>query len=159
MTVASGLNDDFLDILRALVEAGAEFVVVGAHAMAIHGVPRATGDFDVLVHPTPENARRVLGAVEAFGAPIEAHGVKRADFEAPGNVYQVGLPPRRIDLMTGLSGVDFAEAWASRVEIEIEGMQIPFLGLEALRRNKRATGRDKDLLDLRLLGDSQGEEE
>lgn len=78
----------------------------------------------------------------------------QADFEAPENVYQVGLPPRRIDLMTSLSGVEFEEAWSSRVEIEIDGNQIPFLGLEALRQNKQATGRDRDLLDLRLLDDS-----
>lgn len=159
MTNGSGFNDDFLDVLRALVESGAEFVIVGAHAMALHGVPRSTGDLDVLVRPTPENANRVLDALGAFGAPIKAHGVTHSDFEIPGNVYQVGLPPRRIDLMTGLSGVDFEEAWTSRVNIEIEGMQIPFLGLEALRRNKQATGRDKDLLDLRLLSDSRADEE
>lgn len=154
MTVGSGFNDDFLDMLRALVEAGADFIVVGAHSMAVHGVPRSTGDLDLVVRPTPDNAQRVLDALEAFGAPIDAHGVKRADFEDPGNVYQVGLPPRRIDLMTGLTGVDFEDAWASRVTIEIDGMQIAFLGLEALRRNKKETGRDKDLVDLRLLSDS-----
>jgi hypothetical protein len=159
MTSASGWNDDFLDIFRALVESGVEFVVVGAYAMAVHGVPRSTGDLDVLVRPTPHNAERVLEALAAFGAPVEAHGVTRADFEAPGNVYQVGLPPRRIDLMTGLSGVDFEEAWASRVELEVEGMRVPFLGLESLRRNKRATGRGRDLLDLRLLEETQAEEE
>lgn len=159
MTAASGLNDDFLDILRALVESGAEFVVVGAYAMALHGVPRATGDLDILVRPTPENAQRVLQALGVFGAPTESHGVTRDDFEAPGNVYQVGLPPRRIDLLTGMSGVEFDEAWASRVEVEIESMKIPFLGLEALRRNKLATGRDKDLLDLRLLNGSHDGED
>lgn len=159
MTAASGFNDDFLDILRALVESGAEFVVVGAHAVALHGIPRATGDLDVVVRPTPENALRVVDALRAFGAPVDAHGVTGADFEAPGNVYQVGLPPRRIDLMTSLSGVEFDEAWASRVAIELEGMRIPFLGLEALRRNKRATGRDKDLLDLRLLRETEAGDE
>jgi hypothetical protein len=159
MTADSGFNDDFLDILRALVESEAEFVVVGAHAMALHGVPRSTGDLDVLVRPTPENAQRVLEALEVFGAPVQAHGVTQADLEAQGNVYQIGLPPRRIDLMTGLSGVDFEEAWSSRIEVEIDGMRIPFLGLETLRRNKQATGRDKDLLDLRLLSESQTEEE
>lgn len=158
MTAASGFNEDFLDMLRALVESRTEFVVVGAHAMALHGVPRSTGDLDVFIRPTPENSGRVLDALKKFGAPIQAHGLKRADFEAPGNVYQLGLPPRRIDLMTGLSGVEFDDAWTSRVEIEIEGMQIPFLGLDALRRNKEATGRDKDLLDLRLLGESLEEE-
>lgn len=154
MTAESGFNDDFRDMLRALVESGAQFLVVGAHALALHGVPRSTGDLDVLVRPTPENAQCVMDALEIFGAPLQAHGVMQADFEAPGNVYQVGLPPRRIDLMTSLSGVEFEEAWNSRVEIEIDDNQIPFLGLEALRQNKQATGREKDLLDLRLLDDS-----
>ncbi len=157
MTTGPGLNDDFLDILRALVEADVDFVVVGAHAMAVHGVPRATGDLDVLVRPSRENAIRVLGALRAFGAPTESHAVARADFEEPGNVYQLGLPPRRIDLLTGLSGLDFDEAWATRRTLTIEGMQIPFLGLDALRRNKQATGRERDLVDLKLLRDAVDE--
>lgn len=154
MTIGSGFNDDFLDMLRALVASGAEFIIVGAHAMAVHGVPRATGDMDVLVRPSAENANRVLEALRLFGAPTEAHRVTREDFEAAGNVYQVGLPPRRIDIMTGLSGVDFDEARTSQVVVEVEGMKIPFLGLSALRQNKRATGRDKDRVDLRLLSES-----
>ena len=158
-SAASGFNDDFLDILRALVESGAEFVIVGAHALAVHGVPRATGDLDILIRPTENNAKMVIEALEAFGAPIKDHGVSEIDLVAKGIVYQLGLPPRRIDLMTGLSGVDFDEAWSTRVEIEIYGMPIPFLGLDALRRNKEATGRDKDLLDLGLLGGSEANEE
>lgn len=151
----AGFNEDFLDMLRALVEAGAKFVVVGAHAMAVHGVPRATGDLDLLVRPTTENAARVVEALRAFGAPIETHDVERTDFERPGSVYQVGQPPRRIDLLTEVSGVAFEDAWASRVAVEVAGMSIPFLGLDALRRNKRAAGREKDLLDLRLLDDPE----
>ena len=158
MAAESGFNEDFLDMLRALVRSEARFVIVGAHALALHGVPRSTGDLDILVRPTAENARHVLDALESFGAPIQAHGLEKADFEAEGNVYQVGLPPRRIDLMTSLTGIEFDEAWNTRVEIEIDGMQIPFLGLDALRRNKTATGRDKDLLDLRLLEESRSTE-
>lgn len=153
MSVESGLDRDFLDILRALFEAGAEFLVVGAHAMALHGVPRATGDLDVLVKPTPRNARRVIQALGAFGAPVEAHGVHQVDFETPDTVYQIGLPPRRIDLMTSITGVEFDEAWSSRQVVEIADMAVPFLGRDALIRNKRAAGRDKDLVDLRLLTD------
>jgi hypothetical protein len=152
MTAASGFNEDFLDILVSLVNSGAEFIVVGAHALAVHGVPRATGDLDIVVRPTAENAGRVFAALREFGAPLEAHGVTSADFETPGRVYQIGEPPRRIDLLTALTGVDFDEAWTSRVLVEVAGMEIPFLGLEELRRNKSATGRDRDLLDLRLLG-------
>ncbi|MCP4202682.1 MAG: hypothetical protein GY769_12195 [bacterium] len=153
MTAASGFNEDFLDILHALVDCGAEFIVVGAHAMAVHGVPRATGDLDLVVRPTKENAERVFAALQAFGAPIDSHGVTQADFEVPGNVYQIGQPPRRIDLLTAITGVEFEEAWASRIEVEIDEMRISFLGLETLRCNKSAIGRKKDLLDLELLGD------
>jgi hypothetical protein len=150
-TSGSAFNDDFLDMLGALLEAGVEFVVVGAHAMAVHGVPRATGDLDIVVRPSPENAERVLVALATFGAPVAAHGVAAADFGSPGTVYQLGLPPRRIDLLTSLSGVPFEMAWESRVFVEAGGLRVPFLGRDALRRNKQATGRDKDLLDLRLL--------
>jgi hypothetical protein len=158
MSVAAGFNDDFLDMLRALVESGAEFMIVGAHSLALHGVPRSTGDLDIVVRPTANNAELVIKALEAFGAPVAQHGVTPADFAARGNVYQLGLPPRRIDLMTSLSGVDFDEAWTTRVVIEIDDMSIPFLGLDALRRNKQATGRDKDLLDLRLLDGTESQE-
>lgn len=145
------LNEDFVDILRALVDAGVEFVIVGAHALAAHGLPRATGDVDILVEPTPQNASRVLEALRAFGAPLDAHGVTRADFEVEGNVYQIGLPPRRIDLLTSISGVSYAEARASRVIVAVEGMQLPVLGRDALVKNKRATGRPKDVLDADAL--------
>ena len=153
MTAATGLNEDFLDILRALVASEVEFIVVGAHALAVHGVPRATGDLDIVVRPSGHNAQKVVAALREFGAPLEAHGVTQADFEIPGRVYQLGQPPRRIDLLTAITGVEFDDAWSSRVGVEVAGMEIPFLGLEALRRNKSATGRDRDLLDLRLLGD------
>lgn len=151
MSVEDGLNQDFLDILAALDESEAEFLVVGAHAMALHGVPRATGDLDVLVRPSAENAERVLTALGAFGAPLDAHDVTRQDFEIPGQVYQIGLPPRRIDLLTSISGIGFDEAWISRDEVKIQGRKVPFLSREALIRNKQASGRDKDLVDVRLL--------
>lgn len=152
----TGLNDDFLDLLRALADAGASFLVVGAHAMAVHGVPRATGDLDVAVRPDPVNAERVLDALRGFGAPVDAHGVTAEDFSRPGLVYQVGLPPRRIDLLTELTGLSFDEAWASRVEVELGGHRVPFIGRAALARNKRATGRPKDLADAELLERSEG---
>lgn len=146
-----GLNPDFADMLHALVESNVEFVVVGAHAMAMHGMPRATGDLDIFVRPSPENAARVLDALRAFGAPLDAHGVTLHDLTTPGTVYQLGLPPRRIDLLTEISGLSFREAWASRVVVDLDSLRIGFLGRDALIRNKRATGRDKDLVDLRIL--------
>ena len=151
MAETPALNDDFREMLEALIDARVEFVIVGAHALAVHGVPRATGDIDVLVRPSPENAGRVMAALLAFGAPVAAHGVKRADFERPGNVYQIGLPPRRIDLLTEITGVSFDEAWGDRAIVERDGLSLPFLSRAAQLRNKDATGRDKDTLDAKLL--------
>jgi hypothetical protein len=119
--------------------------------MAVHGVPRATGDLDVWVRPDAGNAKRVLQALIQFGAPIEAMDVKAEDLARPGMIYQIGLPPRRIDILTEISGVDFDAAWSSRITQPIAGLDIPFLGREALLRNKRASGRAKDLSDVDLL--------
>jgi len=104
------VNEDFLDLLRCLLEAGARFLVVGAHALAAHGIPRATGDLDVWIDRTPTNVERVWAALVRFGAPVAALGVTRSDFEAAGMTVQIGLPPRRIDLMTEITGVAFDEA-------------------------------------------------
>lgn len=146
------VNRDFLDMVEALNRAEVEYLVVGAHAMAVHGVPRATGDFDVWVRPGRENGERVLEALREFGAPVSDHGVTIEDLERPDTVYQIGLPPRRIDLMTGISGVEFADAWPSRVVVELEGISIPVIGRSSLITNKRAAGRTKDLVDLEILG-------
>lgn len=147
------MNDDFVDLLHGLLDAGARFLVVGAHALAIHGIPRATQDLDVLIEPTDENADRVWTALTAFGAPAQALGVTRADFVRRGTVVQLGLPPRRIDLLTDISGVSFAEAWADRVEHDVRDRRVPFLGRSTMIANKRATGRRKDLADLEALGE------
>ncbi len=138
-------------MLAALLRANVEFVLIGAHALAAHGIARATGDIDVFVRPSKENARRVFDALADFGAPIDAHGITPCDFEEPGNVYQIGLPPRRIDILTEISGVTFEEAWASKMVADISSMQIPVIGREALLKNKRASKRDKDLVDVRAL--------
>lgn len=148
------MNEDFRDLLAAFLEAGVRFLVVGAHAMAVHGVPRATGDLDVWIAPDPENADRAWSAVARFGAPLAATGVTREDLGRPDQVVQVGLPPRRIDILTSISGVTFEDAWPDRVTHETEGLKVPFLGRAALVRNKRASGRAKDLADLEALGES-----
>jgi hypothetical protein len=147
------MNDDFRDLLKALLEAGVRFLVVGAHAMAVHGVPRATGDLDVWIAVDADNADRVAGALARFGAPLAAMGVSRADFLREDQVVQIGLPPRRIDVLTSISGVRFAEAWTGRVTHEVAGMAVPFLGRASLVANKRASGRAKDLADLEALGE------
>ena len=127
------MNEDFRDLLRALLDAGARFLVVGAHAMAVHGVPRATGDLDVWIAVDPENADRVVQALARFGAPLAAMGITRADFLREDQVVQIGLPPRRVDVLTSISGVAFPEAWEGRVTHEVAGMTVPFLGRTAAR--------------------------
>lgn len=145
------MNPDFLDLLAALVRAEARFLVVGAHAMAAHGVPRATGDLDVWVQANSENAARVWNALIEFGAPVRALGLSKADLAAPGVVFQMGEPPVRIDLLTSITGVDFDHAWSARSVHRVGALDVPFLGRTALLDNKRATGRSKDLADVEIL--------
>ncbi len=152
--MSAGLNEDFIDLLAELDDAGAEFLIIGAHALAVHGVARATGDLDVFVRRSTENAERVLTALRLFGAPVDAHRLTAGDLNRPGTVYQVGLPPRRIDLLTSIDGCDFEEAWRGRTEVDVQGRRLPFLGRRELEINKRASGRTKDLLDLELLAES-----
>jgi hypothetical protein len=147
------VNEDFQDLLAALLEAGARFLIVGAHAMAVHGVPRATGDLDVWIAADGGNADRVWAALMRFGAPVAALGLSRDDLMRADQVVQIGLPPRRIDLLTAISGVTFDEAWPERVTYAIDDLAVPFIGRQALVRNKRATGRAKDLADLEALGE------
>jgi hypothetical protein len=146
-----GLNEDFRDLLVLLADAAVEFVVVGAYALALHGAPRASGDIDLFVRPSLDNAERVVQALARFGAPLQAAGVTAADLAQPGAVYQIGLPPRRIDLLTEISGVSFDEAWVSRIEAEVEGRIVPFIGRQALLKNKLASGRAQDLADVARL--------
>jgi len=138
-------------VVASLKAARARFLVVGAYAMAAHGVPRATGDLDVWVEPTEENAPRVFGALARFGAPLQALGITLRDLLAPGVVCQIGLPPRRIDVTTVIDGVEFAEAWEDRLEGWLGPVRVSYIGREALIRNKEAAGRAKDLADLELL--------
>jgi hypothetical protein len=143
------MNQDFVDLLRSFVAHSVRFLVVGAYALAVHGRPRATGDFDVWVDATPENAPRVMRALAGFGAPMQ--GLTDADFAQPGIVYQMGLPPGRIDVITELTGLTFAAVWPDRVEQQLEDMRVPVIGREAFIRNKKATGRSKDLVDVEDL--------
>lgn len=146
------MNRDFVEMLSALVEARAEFLVVGAHALAAHGVPRATGDLDIWVRNSDENADRVLRALEDFGAPL--HDLTRDDLVRPGTVFQIGVPPSRIDILTSISGVGFDEAWPNRVMIDVGKLAVPVLGRREFVVNKRAVGRPRDLSDLELLEES-----
>jgi len=149
------LNRDFVEILSELSAAGAEFLVVGAHALAALGIPRATGDLDIWIRPTPDNADRVLAALGRFGAPL--FDLARDDLTRADTVFQIGLPPSRVDILSGISGVEFSDAWTRRVVVELEGLQVPVLSREDFITNKKAAGRAKDLLDLALLDEADGE--
>jgi hypothetical protein len=148
--------EDFRDLLAELRRAEARFLVVGAHALAAHGVPRATVDLDVWIDASPENASRVWAALAAFGAPLSALTITEADLTRPDTVAQFGLPPWRIDILTGISGVTFDEAWPERIEADFEDVSVPFIGRAAFVRNKRASGRLKDLADIEALAGRSG---
>lgn len=143
------MNRDFLDLLRAFVAAEVRFMIVGAYALALHGRPRATGDLDVWVDASPDNAPRVMRALAEFGAPM--HDLRQADFEHPGVTYQIGLPPARIDILTDLTGLSFAEAWSGRTTGAFGDMEVAFIDRASFVRNKRAVGRPKDLADVEGL--------
>ncbi len=132
--------------------AGVRYLLVGAHAIAAHGIPRATRDIDFWIDPEEENAKRVWEALLRFGAPMSALGISERDVRTPGMVLQFGVIPNRIDLMTSLSGLDrFSDAWDRRVMTELGDVAVPVLSLEDLRASKRASGRKRDLLDLEML--------
>ncbi len=145
------MNRDFAEMLDALSAEAAEFLVVGAYAVAAHGAPRATGDLDLWVRPSAENAVKVFRALGRFGARLGPHGVTHEDFERPESVYQIGVVPNRIDLVTSIDGVRFDDAWRGRMAIELWGRRVEVLGRDELLRNKRATGRLKDLADVEAL--------
>lgn len=146
------MNSDWLDLLREMDRAGVRYLLVGAHAIAAHGIPRATRDIDFWIDPEEENAKRVWEALLRFGAPMSALGISERDVRTPGMVLQFGVMPNRIDLMTSLSGLDrFSDAWDRRVMTELGDVAVPVLSLEDLRASKRASGRKRDLLDLEML--------
>lgn len=143
------MNRDFVEMLSALSGAGVDYLVVGAHALAAHGVPRATGDLDIWVRPTPDNAERVWTALQRFGAPLDE--LELADLSSPGVVFQIGVAPNRIDLLTSITGVRFDEAWPNRIQVTVSGHEVPTIGRDEFVRNKRAVGRPRDLADIAEL--------
>ena len=143
------MNEDYHDILAALIAHNVRFLIVGAHALAVHGYPRSTVDIDIWIDATEENAARVWRALAEFGAPLDDLDVSQQDLTRHNVVVQLGLPPNRIDILTGVSGLTFDRAWANRVEDSLEAVTVPVLGLADLIENKRATGRDKDRVDVR----------
>ncbi len=143
------LNPDFKEFVESLNANRVRYLVVGGYAVALHGYPRYTKDMDIWIERTPENAARLLKALEQFG--FASLGLRESDFLEPDQIIQLGYPPRRIDLLTSLPGVEFQECYLGRVEVEIEGVTVPFISLEHLKQNKRASGRHQDLADLENL--------
>ena len=137
---------EFISLLSAH---GVRYLVVGAHALAAHGRPRATGDIDFWVEPSRENAQRVCAALGAFGFAALAQQIE--EFSMPERMATLGVPPLRIDVMTSVDGVQFSEAWSRRLTAPVDGEEIHFLGLEHIRANKVASGRPKDLADVALI--------
>jgi hypothetical protein len=145
------LNEDYKEMLQFLADEKVKFLLVGAYALAVHGYPRATMDIDIWVMPSPENAEAVLRALDRFGAPL--HGLTSADLQKDDTIFQIGVAPRRIDIITGASGLDFTEVFANAIAIDIEGLDIPLKtpSLDDLIRNKKASGRTRDLADVEAL--------
>jgi hypothetical protein len=143
------VNSDFKDLFAELNAAGAEFLVVGAHALAAHGHVRATKDLDVWVRPSAANAPRVLRALASFGAPVSS--VSEADLATPGTTIQIGIEPVRIDILTAIDGVEFDPAWSDRVAAHFGDQEVFVLSRAHLIENKRASGRTQDLADIEAL--------
>jgi hypothetical protein len=151
------MNRDFVEMLAALSDAEADYLVVGAHALAAHGIPRATGDLEIWIRPSVDNARRVWGALERFGAPLDE--LKPDDLSSPDMVFQIGVSPNRIDLLTSITAVSFEEAWKGRIHVRVGGRNVPTIGREDFLRNKCAVGRPRDLADVAdIEAQPEGEE-
>jgi len=143
------VSPDFRDLLSAFNAHSVEYLVVGAYALAAHGRVRATGDLDVWVRPEANNAKRVMEALRAFGAPL--HDLNEDDLTRPGTVFQVGVAPLRIDVLTGIDGVTFEEAWAGKITAKFADQTVPVLSARHLIVNKRAVGRTQDVADVEWL--------
>lgn len=151
------MNSDWSDLIEEFARGGVRFLVVGAHAIAAHGIPRATRDIDFWVDPEATNASRAWQALLRFGAPLESLGVREVDLRTPGTVIQIGVQPNRIDLLTSVSGIDaFESAWRNRVDSTLDGTPVAVLGRADLRASKLAAGRKRDLLDLEMLDELDG---
>ncbi len=147
------IHDDWKEFLLALQSENTRFLLIGAHALAFHVEARLTEDLDVFVEPTVDNAARVLRALERFG--FGGMIADAAELSTPDRVFMLGVKPWRIDILTGIDGVTFAEAWATRVPADFHGIRLDVIGRDELLANKRASGRKKDLVDAALLEEAE----
>ncbi len=145
------LNRDFKEFVASFNARAVEYLVVGGYALAVHGRPRYTGDIDLWIRASDDNAQRVLAALADFG--FAGLNITVADLTLPGNVIQLGYPPRRIDLLASIDGVDFDACHARRLQVQVDGVELPVIGLEDFKANKRASGRAQDRADLEALDD------
>ena len=143
------LNQDYKEMLSILLDHEVKFLLVGAYAMAVYGFPRATADMDIFVKADSNNARKIYKAISVFGAPMDNINVN--DFVKPGLIFQIGVAPRRIDIINMIDGVTFEEAEKDRIIVDIEGLKVPIISKQKLIKNKRSTGREKDRLDADIL--------
>ena len=143
------LNQDFKEFVVSLNDNQVRYLVIGGYAVSLHGYPRYTKDIDIWIDMSPENARRMVKAMEQFG--FGSLDLQADDFQAPDQIIQLGYPPNRIDLITTPPGVEFEPCYASRVEVMIDDVKVNFIDLEHLKQNKRAAGRLQDLADLENL--------
>ena len=142
-------SQDFREFIESLIKNNAEYLIVGGYAVGIHGHPRYTGDLDIWLNPTPENAERLLQSVNEFG--FSSFQLATKDFITPGNIIQLGYPPLRIDLLTEIDGVTFSGCFQNRKEVIIDGLTINFIGYEDLLKNKKQSGRLRDIDDINHL--------
>jgi hypothetical protein len=150
------LNRDFKEFIACCVEHEVRFLIVGGYALAAHGHPRFTKDLDVWVWLEAGNADRLIGALSDFG--LGSLGLTAADFCEPGVVVQLGVAPHRIDLLTSIDGVEFDDCWPTRVAVDVGGAAVPFIDVDHLVINKRASGRLQDLADVEALTDVGSQE-
>jgi len=143
------LNQDYSEMLSALLAEKVKFVLVGAYALATYGIMRATADIDIFVEPSKENAEKILKALAIFGVPQEH--ISSKDFEIPGTILQIGVAPRRIDLITEIDGVSFNDAWKDKNLVSIDNLSVPVISKTLLIKNKMASRRPKDKLDAEAL--------
>lgn len=143
------MHPDFKDLLSEFIDQKVDFLLVGAHALAAHGHVRATKDIDLWVRSDSANARRVFAALARFGAPLA--GVDVTDFETPGVVFQIGVEPVRIDILTTVDGLGFEDAWNGRLTVQLDELSVPLISKSDLIRNKKASGPLQDLADVEKL--------
>ncbi len=149
------VNSDFSELLNLLNANNVKYLIIGGYALIQYAEPRFTKDLDIWIQADPDNAIAVYKALKVFGAPLT--GLTEADFAEEGYFYQMGRPPLRVDILMGIPGLEFHQAWENRVEVDFDGLEVKFISKDDLIVSKRASGRPQDLIDVDLLSNNNGE--